>query len=268
MNGIRKPQRDGNHRASQHPEAPIQRRILLGILVDSILTNSLLGHTNQAHESRCQRLTVGTDEAFPIWPRAPHRDESFFLFIQKPDSTLVCSDGTKRLCQHAGNALRALKVMQIQKGRYNGLSQCKRWRRLQDSSIEISGSLSTLKTVSLARKPAKNQETLPRKWKVGETKARSNHRLLPSRVTRLKAFLLSPNELWIFPLVGGCSLPRTARAFRAPMQAGIPHSLTFDRLLKCAWKSWPTAEKLTQESAKLLCFFQEIRSRRSVRSAK
>src|SRR4029077_19863310 len=60
----------------------------------------------------------------------------------------------------------------------------------------------------------------------------------------------------------------TARAFRAPMQDGIPHSLIFDRLLKCAWKSWPTAEESIQESAKFLCFFQEIRSRRSVRSAK
>ena len=29
-------------------------------------------------------------------------------------------------------------------------------------------------------KPAKNQETLPGNWKVGETKARSNHGLLPS----------------------------------------------------------------------------------------
>ena len=162
MNGIRKPQRDGNHRASQHPEAPIQRRILLGILVDSILTNSLLGHTNQAHETRCQRLTVGTDEAFSLLPRAPHRDESFFLFIQKPDSTLVCSDGTKRLCQHAGNALRALKVMQIQKGRYNGLSQCKRWRRLQDSSIEIPGSLSTLKNRLVgSRNPRKIRKRYP-----------------------------------------------------------------------------------------------------------
>jgi hypothetical protein len=226
MNGIGKPQRDGNHRASQHPEAPIQRRILLGILVDSILTNSLLGHTNQAHETRCQRLAVDTDEAFAIRPRAPHRDESFFLFIQKPDSALVCADGAKRLCQHAGNALRALKVMQVQKGRYNGLSQSKRWRRLRDSSIEISGSLSTLKNRLVGSRTREKTKTNP---KAGEAEARYRLQPVTCRQRVQTFYCCRPKDYGFFGLRQHHSLPLATRA-------RIPHSFMFDGLLKCAWK--------------------------------
>ena len=51
----------------------------------------------------------------PYGPELHTGTRSFFLFIRSQIVPLVCADGTKRLCQHAGNALRALKVMQIQR---------------------------------------------------------------------------------------------------------------------------------------------------------
>ena len=66
---------------------------------------------------------MDADKPFTIRPRTPHRHKSLLLFIQQPNRTLVRADGRKRLSQHARNALRALKVVKVQKGCDDGLGQ-------------------------------------------------------------------------------------------------------------------------------------------------
>ncbi len=123
MDCIAKPKRHGDHRACQHAKAPVQRRVLLSILIDCVLTKRVLRDADQAHKSGCQRLTMDADEPFTIRPRTPHRHKGLLLFIQEPNRTLVRADGGERVSQHARNTLRALKVMKVQKGCDDGLGQ-------------------------------------------------------------------------------------------------------------------------------------------------
>ena len=123
MDCIAKSKRHGNHRAGQHAQAPVERWILLSILINCVFTKRLLCDTDQAHNSCCQRLTVDADKPFTIRARTPHRHKSLLLFIQQPNRPLVRSDGGECVSQHARNALRALKVVKIQKGCDDGLGQ-------------------------------------------------------------------------------------------------------------------------------------------------
>ena len=123
MNGVAEPKRHGNHRACQHAQAPVQRGILLSILIDCVLTKRLLRDADQAHDSGCQRLTVDADEMFTIRARTPHRHQGLLFFIEQPDRALVRAHGGERVSQHTRNALRALKVMKVQKCRDDGLGQ-------------------------------------------------------------------------------------------------------------------------------------------------
>ena len=66
---------------------------------------------------------MDADKPFTKRARTPHRHKSLLLFIQQPNRPLVRSDGGECVSQHARNALRALKVVKIQKGCDDGLGQ-------------------------------------------------------------------------------------------------------------------------------------------------
>lgn len=153
MNRVAKPQRHRNHSARQYSKAPIQRWILLGILINRILTNRLLSDANQTHEPSRKRLVMDADESLPVRSGTPHRHESFLLFIQKPDRPLVRMDGLKRIPEDFRNAFRAPKAVQLKKGYDNGLCQFNVTPPLLSFLIQDDAPLSMPKTSSL-RQPS------------------------------------------------------------------------------------------------------------------
>ena len=113
MNGVAKPQRNSDHRAGEYSQSPIQCRILLRVLIDGILTNGLLGYTNQTHQARGQRLSVDTHKTLPVSSGTPYRHESLLILIQEPDGSFVGLSSVKRLSEDAGNAFRTPQIVKL-----------------------------------------------------------------------------------------------------------------------------------------------------------
>ena len=101
MNRIAKSEWNGDHRTGQHSKAPVQSGVLLGILVNGILADRLLRYADQTHQSGGQRLPMDTYKTFSVGTGAPHGHESFLMFIQQPDRSLVRADRVKGPFQDA-----------------------------------------------------------------------------------------------------------------------------------------------------------------------